>query len=72
MDSPARKRLSIKFSDLPVGKRFHLVNTIMSGAVPHSLVFKKIETDSVGNNALDIKRNQAIKLRTDDLTEVIE
>ena len=43
MDSPARKRLQIPFSQVPVGKKFQMVNNVMQAAIPGSQIFKKID-----------------------------
>lgn len=42
MQSPARNRLKCKFFELPVGQQFHMVNTVMGGAIPGSPTLEKI------------------------------
>lgn len=41
MDSPARSRLHIKFSDLEENINFQLVNSVMNAAVKHSEIYFK-------------------------------
>ena len=43
MNSPARKRLQIPFSQVAIGKKFQLVNSVMQAAIPGSQIFKKID-----------------------------
>lgn len=41
MDSPARKRLQIPFSEVKIGQKFQMVNAAMKAAIPGSVVFTK-------------------------------
>lgn len=64
MQSPARFRLQMKFSELAIGQQFHLVNTVMSGAVPGSPIFEKIIGEHEGVSLGRILVANAIQLDT--------
>jgi hypothetical protein len=49
MDSPARKRLQIPFSEVAVGKKFQMVNSVMKAAIPGSTVFTKTDERRADN-----------------------
>ena len=52
MDSPARRRLQRPFSEIPVDRRFQMVNNVMKAAIPGSQIFKKIDETSAESNGV--------------------
>lgn len=57
MDSAARHILQVPFSQVPIGRRFQMVNASMKAAMPRGTVFTKIdELDaSDGKNSYRIR-----------------
>lgn len=70
MDSAARQRLRRPFAALPVGFRFHLVNTVMGAALPGQPTYTKIEPDGEGNNAAS--GEQRFRIRDTQEVELLE
>lgn len=75
MQSPARDRLKMKFFELRVGQQFHLVNTVMSGAVPGSPMLQRIpderEGDYVVYNARRVDIDMKVRVRESADVELI-
>lgn len=67
MESFARRRLQMKFSELVVGQRFHLVNTVVAGAVPGSPLLERIQNEYEGDylayNAIRVDIGMKVRVR---------
>ena len=50
MESPARRRLQRPFSEIPVDRKFQMVNNVMKAAIPGSQIFKKVDETSAESN----------------------
>ncbi len=75
MESSARRRLHMKFFELAVGQQFHLVNTVMSGAVPGSLLLERIPDEHEGDylvyNARRVDLDMKVRVRESADVELI-
>lgn len=75
MQSPARFRLQMKFSELALGQQFHLVNTVMLGAVPGSPLFERIaderENDYLVYNARRTDIDLKVRVRESADVELV-
>ncbi len=59
MDSPARKRLQRPFSEVEIGQKFQMVNSVMKAAIPGSQVFRKINEDTAQHEEILYKIRSA-------------
>lgn len=70
MDSPARKKLHVKFSELPFDCTFQLVNSVMKAAVPGTPTFVRI-ADVSGYNAKYLISEKLVRIRSDAIVEIV-
>ena len=72
VDSPARKKLHVKFSELPVDSKFQLVNSVMNAAVPGTPTFVKIpEVPLSGYNARYLISGKLVRIRSNAIVEIV-
>lgn len=68
MESEVRQKLHVPFDELEIGDKFHIVNSVMMGAVPESLAFRKVnekEAELLGDGTI-------IQIRPGTNTEIIK
>jgi hypothetical protein len=53
--SPARERLHVRFEDVAVGQRSHMVNSAMGAAVPGTPTHKRQSVGIDGTNAVNLR-----------------
>ena len=71
MRSDARGVLHRLFGDVPIGTRFHLVNTVMGAAVPGTPTYEKTSNSIDEHNARRVEDSAPARVRATQPIEPI-